>query len=80
VLEHTRPYWELLRGERIFVTGATGFFGMWLLETFAFANARLELRAELVGLTRDSEGFRAKSSASCEGFRDHAASRRCSEF
>jgi dTDP-glucose 4,6-dehydratase len=61
VLEHTRPYWELLRGERIFVTGATGFFGMWLLETFAFANAQLDLRAELVGLTRDSEGFRAKA-------------------
>lgn len=61
VLEHTRPHWELLREKRLFVTGATGFFGMWLLETFAFANAQLDLGAELVGLTRDSEGFSAKA-------------------
>jgi len=61
VLEHTRPHWELLRGKRLFVTGATGFFGMWLLETFAFANAQLDLRAELVGLTRDPEAFRTKA-------------------
>jgi dTDP-glucose 4,6-dehydratase len=61
VLEHTRPHWELLRGKRLFVTGATGFFGMWLLETFAFANAQLNLGAELVGLTRYPEAFRAKA-------------------
>ena len=61
VLEHTRPHWELLRGKRLFVTGATGFFGMWLLETFAFANAQLNLGAELVGLTRDPEAFRSKA-------------------
>jgi len=61
VLEHTRPHWELLRGKRLFVTGATGFFGMWLLETFAFANAQLNLGAEILGLTRDPEAFRAKA-------------------
>lgn len=61
VIEHTRPHWELLRGKRLFVTGATGFFGMWLLETFAFANSQLNLGAELVGLTREIEAFRAKA-------------------
>lgn len=61
VLEHTRPHWEALRGGRIFVTGATGFFGIWLLETFAFANKALDLGAELVGLTRDPVAFRTKA-------------------
>lgn len=60
VLLHT-SHWESLRGGRLFVTGATGFFGMWLLETFAFANERLNLDAQLVGLTRDPEAFRAKA-------------------
>ena len=61
VLAHTRPLWEQLRGGRIFVTGATGFFGMWLLESFAHANEQLGLGAELVGLTRNPEAFHAKA-------------------
>ncbi len=60
VLAHTRPLWEQLRGERIFITGATGFFGIWLLETFAYANRELRLDAELVGLSRDPESFYIK--------------------
>jgi dTDP-glucose 4,6-dehydratase len=60
VLTHTRPHWEQLRGGRIFVTGATGFFGVWLLETFAHANASLKLGASLVGLSRDPGSFHAK--------------------
>ena len=60
VLEHTRPCWEQLRGGRIFVTGSTGFFGVWLLETFAYANSALKLGASLVGLSRDPAAFYAK--------------------
>jgi len=60
VLTHTKPLWEELRGGRIFVTGATGFFGIWLLETFLHANERLNLGAELVGLSRDPAAFAAK--------------------
>jgi len=63
-LEHVTsaalPQWEQLRHGRIFVTGATGFFGTWLLESFAFANQKYKLNAELVGLTRDPESFRIK--------------------
>lgn len=60
VLEHTRPFWEQLRGGRIFITGATGFFGVWLLETFAHANSSLNLGASLIGLSRDPAAFYAK--------------------
>lgn len=61
VLEHTRPFWEEVRDSRLFITGATGFFGCWLLETFAYANETLNLNAELVALTRSPEAFRAKA-------------------
>ncbi len=61
VLEHTRPHWEQFRGGRIFVTGATGFFGIWLLESFAHANEQLGLGAELVGLTRSPDAFHSKA-------------------
>ena len=60
VLTHTRPLWEQLRGKRIFVTGATGFFGIWLLESFAYANKELGLGAELMGLSRDPDAFYLK--------------------
>lgn len=60
ILSNTRPLWEHLRGGRIFVTGATGFFGVWLLESFAFANKSLALGASLVGLSRDPNAFCAK--------------------
>lgn len=60
VLEQTEPMWDAMRGERIFLTGATGFFGAWLLETFAYANRRLGLKAQAVALSRRPESFRAK--------------------
>lgn len=65
VLAHTRELWEEMRGQRIFVTGATGFFGMWLLESFAWANDKLGLNAKLVALTRNAEAFRAKAPHLC---------------
>ena len=61
VLTHTRGLWEELRGGRLFLTGGTGFFGCWLLETFAWANDRLGLGAEVVVLTRDAAAFGRKA-------------------
>jgi nucleoside-diphosphate-sugar epimerase len=55
ILARTEPLWEELRGQRLLITGATGFFGCWLLESFAWANERLELNARVVGLSRHPE-------------------------
>ena len=61
MLETTRDLWEEVRGERIFLTGGTGFFGCWLLESFLWANERLDLGASAAVLTRDPERFHRKA-------------------
>lgn len=60
VLASTSELFRELRGQRIFITGATGFFGCWLLETLLWANERLHLNATATILTRSPERFRQK--------------------
>ena len=61
MLSHTDGLWEGLRGKRIFLTGGTGFFGCWLLESFCYANETLGLQAQAVVLTRSAVSFRKKA-------------------
>jgi nucleoside-diphosphate-sugar epimerase len=61
ILLHTRGFWEPLRGQKIFITGGSGFFGRWLLESFARANDELDLKATACVLTLDPAAFLAKA-------------------
>jgi nucleoside-diphosphate-sugar epimerase len=60
LLERTERLWDDVRGRRIFVTGGTGFFGCWLLESFLAANRAFDLDAGIVVLTRSPAAFRNK--------------------
>jgi nucleoside-diphosphate-sugar epimerase len=61
VMAQTRGLWDDLRGARVFLTGGTGFFGCWLLETLLWANDHLELGATVVVLTRNGRAFAGKA-------------------
>jgi dTDP-glucose 4,6-dehydratase len=52
--------WEKLRQANIFLTGASGTFGIWLLESILWANDRLELDLQVSALTRNADIFAAK--------------------
>lgn len=57
VLDHTRDVWGELRGARLFITGASGFVGSWLLETLLHANDELKLGIGVTALVRDRDQF-----------------------
>ncbi len=53
----TESLWEPLRGEHLFITGGTGFFGRWLVESFLDINQQLNLNAEVTVLSRNPQQF-----------------------
>jgi dTDP-glucose 4,6-dehydratase len=57
IIDGNLDLFEELRGQRLFITGGTGFFGCWLLETLLRANRRLRLGVSAVVLTRDRRRF-----------------------
>lgn len=60
ILNETAALWEEARDKRFFITGGTGFFGAWLLESFSYANQRLNLGAAAYVLSRDPDAFKMK--------------------
>ena len=61
VLEHSRSDFAALDGAHLFITGGTGFFGMWLLETLLFAREQMGLSLEVTLLTRNVQAFQKKA-------------------
>lgn len=62
IVRHTAPsVWRALAGQRIFITGGTGFIGCWLLETLLWADQQFKLDLCLHVLTRRPEAFIAKA-------------------
>ncbi len=53
VIEHTGGVWEALAGQRVFLTGGTGFIGRWLCESLIHADRSISA----VVLTRHPEQF-----------------------
>jgi dTDP-glucose 4,6-dehydratase len=59
VIEHSAGVWDSLAGQRIFITGGTGFVGTWLCESLLHADRGINA----VILTRHPEQFAFANSA-----------------
>lgn len=66
------PLWSELRGAHLFLTGGTGFFGCWLLESLLWANHAHRLDLQITILSRSPERF---LSARAPHLRGHEALR-----
>jgi dTDP-glucose 4,6-dehydratase len=57
IYQNTQDIWESFRGKSIFLTGGTGFFGKWLLESFIYINEKLNLNSSITVLSRNPQKF-----------------------
>ncbi len=63
ILQRAAHLWPRLRGQSLFITGGTGFFGRWLLESLRLANHAHQLDLRVAVLTRDPARFRQTAPA-----------------
>jgi dTDP-glucose 4,6-dehydratase len=57
ILARTETLQRSFAGARVLVTGGTGFFGRWLLESWVDASQRLGLERTMVVVARDPDAF-----------------------
>jgi nucleoside-diphosphate-sugar epimerase len=60
VADHNTDLWGDLRDSKIFLTGGTGFYGVWLVQTFCSINEKFELNAQLTVLSRNPFEFKKR--------------------
>ncbi len=60
IWHHTSDLWNCEAESNFFITGGTGFFGIWLLESLAHANQIGNLNLRVVVLSRNPEAFLSK--------------------
>lgn len=70
ILARTESIWTQLKGQRILITGGTGFFGRWMLASIAYANDNLDCGIQVTVMTRDPESFIANF-PECEQYNFH---------
>jgi dTDP-glucose 4,6-dehydratase len=61
ILAHSKRDLQELAGERLFITGGTGFFGTWMLEAIVAANRQFGANIEAWVLSRDPGSFAQRS-------------------
>jgi dTDP-glucose 4,6-dehydratase/UDP-glucose 4-epimerase len=61
IMTRTAPLWADLRDQSLFITGGTGLFGRWLLESLARANRQFDLNLRVTVLTRNAQAFAQKA-------------------
>src|ERR1035437_7174328 len=61
ILAHTQGLWDEFRGKRLFITGGTGFFGCWLLESLAWGNDKLGLNVKAKVFNRNPDAVARKA-------------------
>ena len=60
ILSETNDLWINKKNKTIFLTGGTGFFGIWLIMSFIKINIKLNLNCKMIVLSRDVEKFLSK--------------------
>ncbi|MET0572408.1 MAG: NAD-dependent epimerase/dehydratase family protein [Pedobacter agri] len=57
ILKHTAGLWDRVKDKTIFISGGTGFFGIWMQLSFIHINRKLGLNSKLILLTRNKHRF-----------------------
>ncbi|HEY9760852.1 MAG TPA: NAD-dependent epimerase/dehydratase family protein [Oculatellaceae cyanobacterium] len=61
ILAQAEPALQSFKHGNIFITGGTGFFGTWILESLCWANTKLNLQLRINVLTRNEKQFQSKA-------------------
>ena len=57
ILSRTESLWKDCKNKTILLTGGTGFFGKWFLETISFLNSERDLNVKAVVVSRAPDRF-----------------------